>query len=417
MGSPSRNPASWITERRLRAHALILAFCVWSAVGFDFATPGLMDRAGNIKFQDFLQFYISAKLLRQGRLHELFDPQVAAAELHAIVLSPTKVRLPTVYGPQVGLLFYGFSRLPFFAAALLWVAASTFLYFLCCYLVWRVCPNLQGHGGLVAVLALAFPAFFHFVIRGQISSLLLVCFVAAFFAFRGGHNFLAGLALGSLVFKPQFLVAIPVVLLAAGAWKSFAGVAVAAVGQLGVAWIYAGTSVMRSYAGTLWHMPQMLALAEPGSSQVQMHSLRSFWSQLMPWPSLSFGLYVASSLVILVPAVLSWKSPGPVAARFSALVLAAVLVNPHLFVYDLLVLAPPLLLMSDWTLGARSHPSFDSVRILLYLAYLLPLLGPLTLLTRLQLSVPVFVALQWTIFVLLRKNGSTSAQNPMEVTA
>jgi len=269
----------------------------------------------------------------------------------------------------------------------------------------------------VAVLALAFPAFFHFVIRGQISSLLLVCFVAAFFAFRGGHNFLAGLALGSLVFKPQFLVAIPVVLLAAGAWKSFAGVAVAAVGQLGVAWIYAGTSVMRSYAGTLWHMPQMLALAEPGSSQVQMHSLRSFWSQLMPWPSLSFGLYVASSLVILVPAVLSWKSPGPVAARFSALVLAAVLVNPHLFVYDLLVLAPPLLLMSDWTLGARSHPSFDSVRILLYLAYLLPLLGPLTLLTRLQLSVPVFVALQWTIFVLLRKNGSTSAQNPMEVTA
>jgi arabinofuranan 3-O-arabinosyltransferase len=410
MGFRSRKLASWITERRLRAHAIILAICVWSLIGIDVATPGLIDRAGNIKFQDFLQFYISAKLIRQGRLSQLFDPHVAAAELHAIVGSPTGVKLPTVYGPQVGLLLYSFSRLPFLAAALVWVAASVLLYFLCCYLVWRVCPNLQGHKGLVVLLAVAFPAFFHFVIRGQISGLILVCFVAAFFAFRSGHPFLAGLALGSLIVKPQFLVAIPVVLLAAGAWKSFAGVVIAAVGQLGVAWMYFGTAVMRSYASVLWRIPRMLALVEPGVSQAQMHSLRSFWVQLVPWPPLSLGLYAASSVAILLLVVFSWKSQGPWAVRFSALVLASVLVNPHLFVYDLLVLAPPLLLMSDWSLQHRSNPSSDAVRVLLYLTYFLPLLGPLTLLTRLQLSVPVFVTLQWMLFLILQRWPKTTSE-------
>ena len=111
--------ARGLSRRRLRAHAVLLRPCAWALIGADFATPGLMDRAGNIKFQDFLQFYISAQLIREGRASQLFDPQVAAVELQAIVGKPSSVRLPTVYGPQVGLLFAGLSRLSFFAAAML----------------------------------------------------------------------------------------------------------------------------------------------------------------------------------------------------------------------------------------------------------------------------------------------------------
>ena len=35
--------------------------------------------------------------------------------------------------------------------------------------------------------------------------------------------------------------------------------------------------------------------------------------------------------------------------------MAAVLVNPHLFVYDLLVLAPVLLLLADWVVRNAGH--------------------------------------------------------------
>ncbi len=400
--------ARGLSRRRLRAHAVLLAVCAWALIGADFATPGLMDRAGNIKFQDFLQFYISAQLIREGRASQLFDPQVAAVELQAIVGKPSSVRLPTVYGPQVGLLFAGLSRLSFFAAAMLWVIASVLAYFGCWDLVWRVCPNLQANRSLLWMAAVAFPAFFHFVVRGQIAVPVLACFVAAFFAFRSGRDFLAGMALGSLVFKPQFLIAIPIILLAAGAWRSFAGTVIAAAAQMFATWLYFGTAVMRAYAHALWRIPRDLALVEPGFSQAQMHSLRAFWGLLLPSNSLSFTFYVISSIAILILAILSWRSPGSLGLRFSALIFAAVLVSPHLFVYDLLILAPVFLLLTDWVLGNPSHPAADRVSVLLYLAYLLPLFGPLAWFTRLQVSVLAFVALQWMLFSILRQEATTN---------
>src|SRR5947209_4570606 len=63
--SPTTRFVGWLTPSRLRAQALVLALCLWGVFAIDFATTGLFDRAGNIKFQDFLPFYISAKLVAQ----------------------------------------------------------------------------------------------------------------------------------------------------------------------------------------------------------------------------------------------------------------------------------------------------------------------------------------------------------------
>src|SRR5438128_2134259 len=59
--------AHWLNPRRLRAQAMLLAVCLWGVCAFDYSTPGLFDRAGNIKFQDFFQFPVSANLIAQGR--------------------------------------------------------------------------------------------------------------------------------------------------------------------------------------------------------------------------------------------------------------------------------------------------------------------------------------------------------------
>src|SRR5262249_57727422 len=95
----------WLTSRRIRAQAIILAVCLWGTCIVDFSTPGVFDRAANVKFQDFLQFYISASLISHGRTAELFDENVAATELQSLVQQPTRVRLPTVYGPPLPLFF------------------------------------------------------------------------------------------------------------------------------------------------------------------------------------------------------------------------------------------------------------------------------------------------------------------------
>lgn len=393
--------AAWLSPQRLRVQGVILIVCLWGGCVVDFSASGLMDRAGNIKFQDFLQFYISSDLIAHGRRSELYDQRTAENELQSIVQQPTRVILPTVYGPQVGLFFRPLATVSFFSAACAWVAISVVLYCGCVLWLWKFCANLRPYPGIAALAAFAFPPLFHFLLRGQISVLLLVCFTASFFSFHSGKNWLAGAALGLLIFKPQFLVAIPLIFLFAKAWEPLAGLLTSAIAQIGLTWLYFGTPVMRSYFDTLLHVSRWIGIAELTNAQAQMHSLRSFWLLLAPWPSVAFLLYALSSIFVLAIAAGCWRTHGDLALRFSSLIFAAVLINPHLFVYDLLVLAPALLLTVDWALAHADHPLSAPIKVLAYLSFLLPLLGPLTVWTHFQLSVPVFVAMQTALWMVL----------------
>src|ERR1051325_1059856 len=104
--------ATWLTLRRIRAQAIILLVCLWSAALVDFSNVGLQDRSGNIKFQDFLVFYTSGKLVMQHHSDQLFDPQVQSREIQAVLGRPTQIQLPNMYGPQVGFVFSLFGRMP-----------------------------------------------------------------------------------------------------------------------------------------------------------------------------------------------------------------------------------------------------------------------------------------------------------------
>lgn len=386
--------SGWLTPRRLRAQGIALALCLWSVCIVDFSSSGMHDRGGNIKFQDFLPAYVSARLLADHRADELYKQQTIAQEIQKIV-PKNSVQLPNLYGPQVALVFLPLACFSFLMGASIWVGLSLGLYGACIASIWRFCPNLRPYPGLAAIAAAAFVPLFHFFVRGQNSALALACFSAAFLALRAGRAGLAGLALGCLIFKPQFVVAIPLILLLARAWKLLAGLIVSATAQLALAWLYSGTPVMRAYFDTLVHAPRWLSSAELSLAPIQMHSLRSFWMLLIPWPSVALILYIFTAIATIALAAIIWKSSLPLAVRFSVLTLAAVLVSPHLFVYDLLVLAPALLLLTDWTLVSQEHP--NRTQWLLYLCFVLPLVGPLSRWTHVQLTVPIFAMLLWTI--------------------
>jgi len=388
----------WLTPRRLRAQAATLALVLWGVCAADYATPGLFDRAGNLKFQDFIQFPISARLIAQGRSAELYDDRVLAEGIRAIIGHPTTIDLRYFYGPQVALPFVPFVRFSFLTQAAAWVTLSLLVYFGCIYLFWKTCPGLRNYPGLVALCAIAYPPVFHFFLRGQISVALLLCITAAYLAWRGGREWLAGLALGLLIFKPQFLVAIPFVLLFAKAWKPLAGLVISFGAQLALTASAFGSAVMRSYFHMLLHSAAQPATTELRLSPIQMHSLRAFWALLLPWPSAVWILYAASSFAVIVIAAVIWRSASPLALRFSALLLATVLVNPHLYIYDLVALAPAFLLLADWLLTDAPAASAPALRAWLYLGFLLPLFGPIARWTHLQLSVIAFAALLWTLY-------------------
>ncbi len=168
---------------------------------------------------------------------------------------------------------------------------------------------------------------------------------------------------------------------------------------------------MTAYFDLVLHPQRWINAAELNLAPIQMHSLRSFWALLIPSPTIALTFYALTSIITIVLAIAAWRSQAALSLRFSALILAAVLVNPHLFVYDLLAMAPALLLIVDWCLANRQHKLSSSVLVFCYLAFVLPLFGPLSQWTRIQLSVIVFAALLWTLFCIGRRRDLASTKS------
>jgi hypothetical protein len=314
-----------------------------------------------------------------------------------------------LYPPQVSVFFAPFARLSYPSALVVWLVFSSLIYALCCYAVWEVCPNLRSYGFTVSILALAFPALWHLVAWGQTSALALAFFTLAFFALRTERDVLAGLALGCLIFKPQMAIAAAIVFLVTLRWKIIAGAFVSAAAQLTVAYLYYGPGPLHDWIRALLNLRNRLPLLEPRLYQT--HSLRTFWAMLLPWPSVALTLYLITALLISAITITCWRSPLPLPLRHSVLLLATVLLAPHLTVYDLIILAPSFLLLSDWIVAEPNNSATPTLTLLLYLAFALPLLGPLARWTHLQLSVPVMAAILYGVWNLGRK--SVPAPNSM----
>jgi|SRR5579872_1158509 len=394
-----RSVGFWLTARRLRAHGTILALCLWSLYVWNVATPGLHDRNGNLKGTDFLHFYTLGSLAADHRGDELYDMNAQAALAVQRVPEAAGIRYLPLYPPQVSILFAPLARLSYGWALALWWGFSAVIYGVCCYSVWRACPNLRDHGGTVLVLAVAFPAFFHLIAWGQTSALALACFTVMYFLLRDRREFLAGVVLGCLVFKPQLGLAAVFVFVLIGAWKIVAGAILSAGAQLSVGILYYGLEPLRQWLRVLWNSRTTLPLLEPRPYQT--YSLRTFWSMLVPWHDFALGLYVLSAGVVLGLTIAIWRrrQAAPLAVRYSSLMVATVLVAPHLTVYDLVILAPAFLLLADWLAGGKHTASSGWLEILLYLIYTLPLLGPLARWTHVQLAVMAMVAGVWVIWV------------------
>ena len=374
---------------------------------WNIATPGLRDRAGNLKGTDFLHLYTLGSLAAAHRGSDLYDMNAQAALAAQRVPEAAGIRYLPLYPPQVSIFFAPLAHLSYGWALVVWWGCSVAVYGACCYFVWRSCPNLRDHGRTIALLTVAFPAFFHLIAWGQTSAIALACFTLMFFLLRDRREFLAGLVLGCLIFKPQLGLAAAVVFVSLGAWRTVLGAAVSAAAQLSVGMFYYGTGPLRQWFSTLRNVQNMLPLLEP--KLYQTHSLRTFWSMVLPWAGASFILYVVSAALVLSLTIACWKrgSAVPLALRYSVLLLASVLMAPHLTVYDLVILAPAFILLADWLLGQPPTASTRQLETLLYLVYVLPLLGPFTRWTHVQLSV---VAMAATVFLLWRlsRGGSSS---------
>jgi len=395
-----------LSARRVTAHAAIASVVCWGMYLLDIAKPGFLDRAGNLKGTDFLQFYTAGKFLSMGRISLLYDVQQFWAACERSVPGITNRHYFPVYPPQIALAFSPLSSMPYLSSLLLWVVVSAMLYAGCCAALALMCRTVAAPHSAFITAALAFPPFLSTIAHAQVSIVALVCLTAAFAAYARRMLLVAGFALGCTVFKPQIFAAFLVAVVVVRAYRLVAGMLIAASVQTALTAMFTGAGALVAYSELAIKVPQ-LNVAVLAVKPFQMHSLRAFWMLLLPG-RIATVLWLVSIAAIIVILRVSWRQLKSAHVQFAVLILAAVLINPHLYIYDAVILAPALVVAAEESLIAADRRA-DLIRVALYALFACFFFGPLSRFTHLQFSVPVLIGL----FCVLSSTNLDREGNPL----
>ena len=379
-----------------RPEALALGLVLMSSALWVLWTPGSLDRFGALKGTDFAQFYVSARLVATGRAGQLYDWSAYVHELSSSVPGPEGLLYLPIYPPALALGLAPLGSLGYLKAAALWTLVSTGLYVLAGFVVATQFDVLRRDRVSVGLLLIGFPAFQQLLLYGQVSAIALGLVVLAWLAVTTGRTFWSGVALGALVFKPQMLTIAALTLLAVPSWTLALGVLAGAVGELLIAGALLGSGVFVGYVETLRRVLAHPAAFEPKAEQIQ--SLRGFFLALGGDGAITLVLFLIAAMAVCVLAVRAARRTVSPHQSFAIVVLAGLLVNPHLYVYDLVLLVLPLAIASARVLDAPVPDSHTRrLGVAAYTTYWLPLVAPALGLLHVQLMAPAMLWLLWML--------------------
>jgi alpha-1,2-mannosyltransferase len=387
------------SQRHAINHAIIAATLLWiGAVVVTFAGSGDRGIAGPLKGTDFLQFYTLGHLAAAGQIDAMYDIEALHEAQVALVPESTPELYPPVYPPQAALLFAPFSGWSYRPALLIWSAVTIALYVVIVWSVWRRVADRLSNRRLIVAAAAVFPPFWNLVLFGQISMLMVAAFWLGWLALERRRDYLAGAAFGLLALKPQFGIPLAAIVLAGREWRMLAGAVASVAAQVAIIWSALGASVFTAFASSLRISLTYVDLLE--SKPFNSHSLRAV-TRLLP-NAIGHPIWLVLSAVVLWCTVRAWKSNAPLRVRLGVVMLASLLVNPHVIIYDVTLLALPLLWFSAYMLEPQRQddaPAFGKLVYWLFAALLIPTARVIGI----QASVPLMmVLLVWMSRVAVR---------------
>jgi hypothetical protein len=378
-----------IRYREARAHAFIAAAMMWClAAVATFTSPGDRYLTGDLKGADFVQLYTLAHVAFEGPYPEISGAERFHERQLELVPGASERYLP-VYPPTAALLFRPLARLSYVSAVAVWAAIIIGGYSLIIATTWMRSRSELPDGTFVAAAAASFPSFWLTVLNGQTGLIPLLAFFLAWSALRSRMKLAAGVALSLLSIKPQFGLAIALIVLLALEWKILLGAILGLAAQLLAVTATIGSQALSAYANTIKELSAVEHLLEPDGWR--MHSLRTV-TRLVPGVVGELA-WVLLSAIVIAAALRVWRTSSPLHARFAIAVFACVLVNPHLFAYDTIVLVLPLLLLGAWIEQVRPPLRIFFWQSVYFLFVFLLL--PSAALVRVQFSVLLMLYLFW----------------------
>lgn len=409
--------------------SLLFAVIVFLVIAFTAANFRHPDGPQPYPFAgDFIQEYVGGYIVLHGNHSRFYDLAYAKQLEHDSAVAgfdwQSDQWFPMIYPPFYYLLVAPLQLLPIHTAALVWLAlmvasfVGAVLLLAHHYPVRTILPWALPAG-------LLFPSLFESLTMSQKGPLHLLLFTATFVLLERRQSFWAGAVFGLTSFKPQLSLVIGLALLCKRDWRFVAGGLVTTLVLVGLCFLV-GPDVCEQYfrlgVGLLTRGDYIETAGYPVA---QMHSWDGFFKLLLPDPGM-FGTvklltWIARGVTIVVLVRLLWGpfAPGEpaFALQYAGLVLATILLSPHLLTYDLSLLLLPVALLAIHATDPAA-PLRDRSRYLLWLAAILYVIAALSSRIAAYIPLQISVLVMFGILIELTRlvRGADSSCSTVEAT-
>jgi hypothetical protein len=318
----------WLTADRIRAVATVsLALCCLSILYLLITSHGTLDAWGRPLGTDFSDVWTAGRMALDGRAPDAWNWAAHYQVQQAVHGDPHVPFYGWHYPPPFLLLASLLACLPYLAALFVWQAAS----------LWgalKVCRAiLPGRTALLA--ALGAPVVLVCAAHGQ-NGFLTAALLGAGLLLLDRRPLLAGLLFGCLVYKPQFALVVPLLLLAGGYVRAIAGAFASAALLIGATLAIWGWPVWQAFLDSLPLTRQVVI--EQG--ETGWYKIQSPFACVRMWGgSIAFAYAVQGAMTLLAMGAVFWltRAARP-NLRNAAVCAAAMLSTPYVLDYDLVVL-------------------------------------------------------------------------------
>jgi hypothetical protein len=354
---------SWLTHERVtRVAWLFLAVSIASITWLFATSKGTLDALGRPLGTDFSNVWTAGTMVLDGHAAQVWSWPDHFAVQRAFHHKADVDTFGWHYPPPFLLIATLLATMPYLVALAVWqlVTLTPFA-----AMLWRYTARREA-----ILLTVAAPVTLICVTHGH-NGFLTGLLLGGGLILLDRRPLLAGLLFGCLIYKPQFVLIIPPLLLAARHWRAIGGALISAAVLVGITLIAWGWPVWDAFVGSL-PLTQHIVIEQGATGW---HKIMSpfaavrMWGGGIPLGYAVQGLFTAACVAGV--AWLTWRKERP--ELRNAFACAAVLIStPYLLDYDYVVLLPALAFL--WKDG-ESHGYTDWDKSLMALAWAIPIVG------------------------------------------
>jgi len=372
---------------------------------------GNADAAGHLIGTDFVAFYSAGKILLQGQSADLYNLELAREIQQRLYNIPNDNFNPYLNPPFYAWLFIPFAMLAYPLSPILWMGLNLFMLWVSLKLLnsWYSFP--------LFLLVLSWQPSFAAISFGQNAFLSLLILSLTYTFWIRDKMWLAGLASGLLLYKPQLLLGIGLLWLLdlPRSWRALLGL------------VTTGTALV---LGSLLYMPeatyQYIVYAQKIAANLMKvegfpiwnaHGVQAFWLGLFPnIPVISQVFYILCALTGIIIFIRFWRVTQNRKLWFGVAICLMVWITPYLMIYDWVLLIIPGIIFWQEIPSKREQLKviYAILWVTLFVSTMLTFVQWSFFGRAVQLSIPALCLAFYAIYMLLPIGSQNVIVNPAE---